>query len=158
MENDERCAADASEQRRRWMSILARSSRVEIETVWEEDSRSVEFSWLRMPHTGLVMIRGRTGGTGGPFNLGEMTVSRCALQLACGTVGHGYVQGRDHKHAELAAKLDALLQKDDERGKRLVPVIESLRRLQEQRRLERSRKAASTRVEFFTMVRGENSK
>jgi len=145
-------------ERRGWMSTLARSSRAEIEKVWTEASATIAFNWLRKPHTGLVMIRGRAGGTGSPFNLGEMTVSRCALQLACGTVGHGYVQGRDHRHAELAAKLDALLQKDERREVLLAAVIEPLRQLQAQGRLEGSRKAAATKVEFFTMVRGENSK
>lgn len=148
----------ASQQRRRWMSILARSSRVAIEQVWEESSATMTFNWLRKPHTGLVMIRGRAGGTGNPFNLGEMTVSRCALQLPCGVVGHGYVQGRDHRHVELAAKLDALLQTAEQRARLMAAVIEPLQELQAQRRLERSRKAASTKVEFFTMVRGENSK
>lgn len=138
------------------MSTLARASRNDIANVWGEASaETVLFSWLRKPHTGLVMIRGRAGGTGSPFNLGEMTVSRCTLQLACGTVGHGYVQGRDHAHAELAAKLDALLQKDATLFER---VIEPLRQLQTQRSQERSRKAAATKVEFFTMVRGESSK
>ena len=148
----------AIQQRSRWMSTLARSSRVEIERVWEESSTAMAFSWLRKPHTGLVMIRGRAGGTGNPFNLGEMTVSRCALQLPCGVVGHGYVQGRDHRHVELAAKLDALLQREEQRESLLATVIEPLHELQVRRRLERSRKAASTKVEFFTMVRGENSK
>jgi alpha-D-ribose 1-methylphosphonate 5-triphosphate synthase subunit PhnG len=160
MKTGNSCAPEsvASQQRRRWMSILARSSRVAIEQVWEESSASMEFNWLRKPHTGLVMIRGRAGGTGNPFNLGEMTVSRCALQISSGVVGHGYVQGRDHRHVELAAKLDALLQTAEQREKLLAIVIEPLHELQVQRHLARSRKAASTKVEFFTMVRGENSK
>jgi alpha-D-ribose 1-methylphosphonate 5-triphosphate synthase subunit PhnG len=147
-----------TQQRSRWMGTLARSSRMEIEKVWVEAGAPLSFNWLRRPHTGLVMVRARAGGSGSPFNLGEMTLSRCALQLACGTVGHAYVQGRDHRHAELAAKLDALLQKGEQRAKLLATVIEPLRQLQAQRRLDRSRKAASTKVEFFTMVRGENSK
>ena len=31
---------------------------------------------LREPENGLVMVRGRVGGDGAPFNLGEATVSR----------------------------------------------------------------------------------
>jgi alpha-D-ribose 1-methylphosphonate 5-triphosphate synthase subunit PhnG len=140
------------------MSILARSSRAAIEQVWKDSAATLAFNWLRKPHTGLVMVRGRAGGTGKPFNLGEMTVSRCALQLPCGVVGHGYVQGRDHRHVELAAKLDALLQREERREGLLATVIEPLHELQAQRRLELSRKAAATKVEFFTMVRGENLK
>ncbi|MFN0115117.1 MAG: phosphonate C-P lyase system protein PhnG, partial [Paracoccaceae bacterium] len=31
---------------------------------------------LRGPEIGLVMVRGRVSGTGAPFNLGEMAVTR----------------------------------------------------------------------------------
>ena len=103
------------------------------------------------------MVRGRAGGTGNPFNLGEMTVTRCALRLPGGPVGQAYVQGRDTRHAELAARLDALLQ-TDEAPRLLSQVIEPLQALEAARRRERSRKAASSKVEFFTMVRGEDPK
>ena len=57
------------------------------------------------------MVRGRAGGGGAPFNLGEMTVDalHCAHRHAA-CVGHAYVAGRDERQAELAALLDALLQ------------------------------------------------
>ena len=65
---------------------------------------------MRGPETGLVMVRGRAGGSGSPFNLGEMTVTRCTVQLGSGTAGHAYIAGRDERQAELAAVADALLQ------------------------------------------------
>ncbi|HTJ55998.1 MAG TPA: phosphonate C-P lyase system protein PhnG [Devosiaceae bacterium] len=142
--------------RANWLGILARARRADIEAVWPAHADPLEFEWLRKPQPGLVMVRGRAGGTGNAFNLGEMTVTRCALRLADGTVGQGYVQGRDRKHSELAARLDALLQLEAHRDGLLAQVIEPLRRTEEERRLERSRKAASTKVEFFTLVRGAN--
>lgn len=109
---------------------------------------------LRGPEIGTVMVRGRTGGTGAPFNLGEVTVTRCTVRMDCGTVGHAHVQGRDRDHARRAAVLDALLQTEaapDLRARVLAPLTQA----ETEARDLRARKAAATRVEFFTMVRGE---
>lgn len=139
-----------------WIGVLSRANLPDIEMYWKEHEERIVFDWLRKPQTGLVMVRGRAGGTGGAFNLGEMTVTRCALRLPDGNVGYGYVQGRNRRHVELAAILDAMLQQDDRRAELMAQVIEPLRTIQAQRRMERSRKAAATKVEFFTLVRGEN--
>src|SRR5262245_24776306 len=104
-------------QRARWMGLLARAPLPMLQA-WaarQRDGNSTErpavpFTWLRAPETGLVMVRARAGGTGDKFNLGEMTLTRCALRLADGTVGVAYIQGRSHRKAELAALADALLQ------------------------------------------------
>jgi len=113
------------------------------------------FDWLRTPEIGSVMTRGRAGGTGAPFNLGEVTVTRCSLKLPCGAVGHGYVQGRRKADAEAAALIDALMQ--GEHAARIeADVLAPLRREQAERRQLRAGKAAATKVEFFTMVRGED--
>ncbi|UVC15189.1 phosphonate C-P lyase system protein PhnG [Mesorhizobium onobrychidis] len=138
------------------MGILACASREALEEAAENIGNRPPIEWLRRPHIGLVLVRGRLGGTGNPFNLGEMTVTRCALRLACGTVGLAYVQGRDRRHAELAAIMDALLQKPEKYDAVMLSVIQPLLAKQIERRTLASRKAASTRVDFFTMVRGEN--
>ena len=39
-----------------------------------------DYRVLRGPEAGLVMVRGRTGGGGAPFNLGEMTATRCTVR------------------------------------------------------------------------------
>lgn len=111
---------------------------------------------LRGPEVGAVMVRGRQGGTGAPFNLGEMTVARCSVRLDCGTVGHAWVQGRDGAHARRAALVDALLQ-TDARATILGAIITPLQTEETERRTQRARKAAATKVEFFTMVRGEDT-
>lgn len=110
---------------------------------------------LRRPEAGAVMVRGRQGGTGAPFNLGEMTVTRCSVRLTCGAVGHAWVQGRDADHARRAAVLDALLQTAAGEGLRAA-VLTPLAAAETARREDRARKAAATRVDFFTLVRGED--
>jgi alpha-D-ribose 1-methylphosphonate 5-triphosphate synthase subunit PhnG len=111
---------------------------------------------LRPPEIGAVMVRGRIGATGGAFNLGEMTVTRCSVRLADGTVGHGYVQGRDRAHATRAAVVDALMQTDaaPQIG---TGVIDALAAEMDRARQVRAEKAAATRVDFFTMIRGEDA-
>jgi alpha-D-ribose 1-methylphosphonate 5-triphosphate synthase subunit PhnG len=142
--------------RRRWMGVLARAPRRDLEAAWEALSERPSYTLMRAPEVGLVMVRARAGGVGNPFNLGEMTVTRCALKLADGTVGFGYVQGRDRRKAELAAAFDALLQRPQAGAQLEDGVIAPLEEAQAERRAARSRKAASTKVDFFTMVRGDN--
>ncbi|WP_193369538.1 phosphonate C-P lyase system protein PhnG [Pelagibius marinus] len=142
--------------RRRWMSVLAKAKLNELESAWEDLAQKPAYDWLRRPEVGMVMVRARTGGTGGRFNLGQMTVTRCALRLASGEAGLGYVQGRSKRHAELAALFDALLQDEGRRGELEDSVIAPLEASHLDRRTARSRKANSTKVNFFTMVRGEN--
>lgn len=139
-----------------WLGVLSRSSAAELEALAGGIVAGLPFEWLRKPHVGLVMVRGRAGGTGKVFNLGEMTVTRCALRLADGTVGHGYAQGRHKRHAELAALVDALLQQQNRHEEVFMAVIETLVAREQSRRNEVSCKAAATKVEFFTMVRGDN--
>lgn len=113
-------------------------------------------SLLRAPEIGAVMVQGRQGGTGAPFNLGEMTVTRCAVRLDCGAVGHAWVQGRDKDHARRAAVLDALMQ-TDHAPTLAATVLAPLADDEAARRAAQARKAGATRVEFFTMVRGEDA-
>ena len=102
------------------------------------------------------MARGRMGGTGDPFNLGEMTVTRCSVRTEAGFLGHAYIAGRNKKHAELAAVCDALLQDPNARDEVAATIIEPLAAIAASRRRERRAKAAATKVEFFTLVRGED--
>lgn len=151
------CAPD-SEARRRWMAALALASLDDLEAAWMALSEQPDYRCLRGPDTGLVMVRGRAGGTGGAFNLGEMTVTRCTVEIDEARVGHAYVAGTSARHAELAALFDALMQ-DLERAPALeksliVPLIEK----REERLRAQSARIASSKVEFFTVVRGENER
>lgn len=90
------------------------------------------------------------------FNLGEMTVTRCTVQLADGTLGHAWIGGGDRRHAELAAVFDALLQDEARRPELQESVIAPLAETREARREAAAARVAASRVEFFTLVRGED--
>jgi alpha-D-ribose 1-methylphosphonate 5-triphosphate synthase subunit PhnG len=147
-------------QRGRWMSVLAKVGNGDLEQHIDIAALPRDYVWLRRPETGLVMVRGRAGGTGSPFNLGEMAVTRCALRLDDGTVGIAYVAGRDAGHAERAAAIDALLQQAA-RGKALEAAlarwVAPLESLLAGRRAAVAAGSAATRVDFFTVVRGEDA-
>ena len=143
---------DTSE-RQRWLSILAKAPSMEVLAAWDDLAARPEYRALRSPEIGMVLVRGRMGGTGDAFNLGEMTVTRAAVRLESGETGIGYVAGRDRKHAEIAAAVDAMMQSADLRPAVEGAVIARLARTQDQRRDTAARKAAATKVDFFTMVR-----
>jgi len=142
--------------RKGWMGVLARAAGKDLEAYWGTHGIGLEYSFLRKPEHGLVMVRGRAGGNGKRFNLGEMTVTRCSVRLTDGTVGHAYVAGRDNRQAEYAAAFDALLQDPSRQEEITSQVISPLEQKQKTTRSERSKKAAATKVDFFTMVRGED--
>jgi len=147
---------DAPPPRRTWMSVLAQADEAELLKLWAMYGAPPDFDWLRTPECGGVMVRGRMGGTGAPFNLGEMTVTRCSVTLKDGTIGHGYVQGRSKAKAQAAALIDALMQGDPD-GRLYDAVIAPLAAMQQADKASRASKAAATKVEFFTMVRGEDA-
>lgn len=143
--------------RQTWMGLLARAPAARVSTLWRDLALAPEFTWLRKPETGGVMVRGRTGGTGAAFNMGEMTVTRCALRIAeNGVIGHGYIQGRDKRHAEIAALADAYLQ-TGAAGQIRTGLLAPLEDEERARRATRAAKAAATKVDFFTLVRGEDA-
>jgi alpha-D-ribose 1-methylphosphonate 5-triphosphate synthase subunit PhnG len=140
------------QQRQIWMGILARAERAELETEWQKRMDQTRYRYMREPETGLVMVRGRAGGRGQRFSLGEMTVSRCAVVLEDSTIGHGYVKGRDKRHAELVALFDARFQ---QAGKD-TGFLGALRQKQQAVRAREAAKAAATKVDFYTLTRGED--
>jgi len=145
-----------TEERQHWMRLLARAP----EELLESGLSAVtvpQYAWLRRPETGLFMVRGRIGGTGNRFNLGEITVTRCTLRLADGSSGVAYVHGRSHRRAELAALADALLQGDGSRPFLQQALLDPIARHLEERTARMASKAQSTRVEFFTVAREAGS-
>lgn len=139
------------------MGLLAKARPAEIEAAWAGlGAAEVAHEWLRRPEVGMAMVRGRAGGSGQSFCLGEMTMTRCAVRLADGQVGFGYVAGRSVRHAELAALCDALLQAPSWHDRVMAAVVAPLQDAVRARRDDRARKTAATRVDFFTMVRGED--
>jgi alpha-D-ribose 1-methylphosphonate 5-triphosphate synthase subunit PhnG len=146
--------SDTTTLRPQWMAVLARGKSAELEEFFIQKNGLPDHQIMKAPETGTVMIEGRAGGTGQRFNAGEATVTRCVVRL--GTVlGYSYALGRDKTHALHAALLDALLQDPVHHHEVMERVIKPLEKIQSDARLERSRKAATTKVEFFTLVRGD---
>ncbi len=143
--------ANAGE-RKRWMAVLARAPLAELRQLLQDGFALPEATRLRGPECGLVMVRGRIGGGGDAFNLGEMAVTRCSVRLADGTVGHAYVKGRDLAQAELAAQLDAALQNEQLRPRLMRQVIDKLAAAQSAIVADNAARAAATQVQFFTMA------
>lgn len=141
--------------RKQWMGLLAKAPAQRLAELWDAAGFAPDHSFLRAPEQGAVMVRARAGGTGAPFNLGEITVTRCAAKLADGTVGHGYVQGRDKAKAITAALIDAMMQTDQAPSVRRA-VLSPLSHEAQERADRRAAKAAATKVEFFTLARGED--
>ena len=143
--------------RQRAMGAVAAADRAFLEQAWDGFAGRPDWSWLRKPESGLVMVRGRTGGGGTPFNLGEVTVTRCAVSLATGEAGFAWVMGRDAEKARLAALFDAIWQRDDRRADVEELVVEPALQAREAEDQASAARTAATRVDFFTMVRGEDA-
>ena len=141
--------------RRAWLGLMAKAPEGRVATLLDDAVERPAFTWLRAPEIGSTMVRARAGATGAPFNLGEMTVTRCALTLDTGEVGHAYIQGRRKTDAEATAIVDALMQTalaDTLRDAVLDPLEAELN----DSKAARAAKAAATKVDFFTMTRGED--
>lgn len=156
--------------RKQWMAALAKAPLPLLdELVAKVDVPGYRF--LRSPETGLTMVRGRAGGVGQVFNLGEMTLTRCVVQLfdypsdgSCSPssveqsqpiAGFGYVAGRSHRHAELAAVCDGLLQHRDWHRLVKLEVLDPLGAIAKEQNAQKQQRTAATKVDFFTLLRGE---
>jgi alpha-D-ribose 1-methylphosphonate 5-triphosphate synthase subunit PhnG len=142
--------------RAQWMALLARAPVELMEPALGSHAQATPH-WLRAPQTGLMMVQGRVGGTGERFNVGEVTVTRCALRLQGAgqdaTVGVAYVLGRSHRQAVLAAVADAMLQDPAQQSLLCTRLLNPLREHLADLRTQRHARAQSTRVEFFTVAR-----
>jgi alpha-D-ribose 1-methylphosphonate 5-triphosphate synthase subunit PhnG len=141
-------------QRKAAMAVLAHSDAAGIAACLDAIAVPA-YENLREPENGLVMVRGRIGGDGAPFNLGEATVSRAAVRLATGEVGFGYTLGRDAEKARMVALCDALVQSKEFSDAVEANVLAPLRAALSSRRNQKAAETAATRVDFYTLVRGE---
>ena len=146
---------DLQARRHEAMGVLGHCPTVEIARRF--DGISVpHHEQLRAAENGLVMLRGRIGGDGAPFNIGEATVSRAAVRLASGEVGFGYTLGRDGAKAQLIALCDALIQTSQFSETIEASVLTPLRARVIAERKRKAEETAATKVDFYTLVRGEN--
>jgi alpha-D-ribose 1-methylphosphonate 5-triphosphate synthase subunit PhnG len=144
---------DAQKRRQRWLSLLAKAPAERLEALWAEVGQVPAYTILRRPEIGLVMVKGRISGSGAPFAAGEMTVTRAAVRLESGEIGHGYVGGRHPRQAEIVALVDALGQRADWQQTLDDRIVTPLALEAEARRLTVKARAAATKVDFFTVAR-----
>lgn len=137
------------------MSVLARTGLDVLEKQWAQVQPPPSYYFLRRPERGLVMVQARAGGDGLRFHLGEMTVTHCVVRMETGPTGYSWVRGSNPRHAELAAVFDSLLQIPDYQTRILENLIEPEALKQAEARRVRVARALATKVEFFTMVRGD---
>lgn len=143
-------------ERKSWIGLIAKAVDDRVSELFDGTGPRPEFTWLHAPEIDSVMMQGRAGGAGAPFNIGEVTVIRCSLQLASGEVGHAYIKGRRKVDAEAAAQIDALMLQTAAATTLRAKVLEPLTREATERRQTRAAKAAATKVDFFKMIRGED--
>lgn len=147
---------DAKHARKRVLDLLALASPQELQAAWDRLEDKPDYTLLRPPQCGLIMVRGQIGGGGAVFNLGEATMTRATLKLACGTIGHGYRLGTDMAATEKSAIFDGLAQRPQTLGFVEQVLLQPIARRIAQERLKRAQETAATKVDFFTMVRGED--
>lgn len=142
--------------RQAWIRLLGQMPVADLEMAWADLPEPPEYSLLKPAEAGLVMVRGRAGGNGQVFHLGEMTVTRCVVRLRQGRTGVSYVPGRSRRHGELAAVFDAMLQTDTPAAAALRSRLNQFEQRRRSALVQREGKVAGTRVNFFTLVRGED--
>jgi alpha-D-ribose 1-methylphosphonate 5-triphosphate synthase subunit PhnG len=148
-------ASATQSERADWLRVLARSRADKLERLAAPVLADYRFETLRAPEVGLTMVRARIGNRGDRFNLGEATLTRCAVRLRADdghvTVGVGHVLGRDEAQAQRIAQLDALLQHDALRPLLMRDLIEPLRRARQARDADERARTEASRVRFFTL-------
>ena len=138
-----------------WMQMLADADVADLSAGYAPFAEEISYNWLIKPETGMLMVQGRADSTGTPFCLGEMTVTRCMVQVKDEIQGYAMVQGSDHEHARLAALLDALLQMPVFHAELAPTLLAALKNKEQQKQQAMAKEAADTTVDFFTLKRGE---
>jgi len=138
-----------------WMQMLADADVADLTAGYAPFAEKISYTWLVKPETGMLMVQGRADSTGIPFCLGEMTVTRCMVQVMDDIQGYAMVQGSDHEHARLAALLDALLQMPDFHDDLAATLLADLQTREREKQQAAAKEISDTTVEFFTLKRGE---
>jgi alpha-D-ribose 1-methylphosphonate 5-triphosphate synthase subunit PhnG len=147
-----------TDERQRCLRVLALASTGELAERWRHWDPAPAVELVRGPEAGIVMVRGRIGGGGDRFNLGEATVARATVRLhgaglRADAIGTSYVLGTDLEHARLGAIFDALLQDEAQCDRVLGDVIAPLQAAQDERDAVARAEARGTLVDFFTVAR-----
>lgn len=146
----------STEQRQCWISVLAKAPTETLLKLSNSVVSDMSFEVIREPEIGLTQVRARMGGKGAPFNMGDMTVTRCVVRAPSDALGFSYIAGRNKPHALRAAQLDAMLQLTDFYQPLTDSIIEPLKQQINEAQQAKEQATAATKVDFFTLVRGED--
>lgn len=142
--------------RQRLLSVLAKAPAGDLFDCWKKTGLDPAVELLRGPESGLVALRGRIGGGGQPFHVGEMSATRVTVRIASGHVGHAMIGGRDARKAQLVAVIDALAQDPAHAPAIERDIVGPLEAAAIAADAKLRTETAATKVNFFTMVRGED--
>ncbi len=142
--------------RQRLLSVLAKAPGKDLLSCWKQTGLDPAVELLRGPESGLVALQGRAGGTGQPFHVGEGSATRVTVRIGSGQVGHAMISGRDTRKAQLVAVIDALAQDPAQADLIERAIVAPLEALAAEADAKLRAETAATRVNFFTMVRGED--
>lgn len=143
--------------RQHWMAALAHATPQTLQEKMGALGLTPEYEQVRPTQTGLVQIQARMGGTGDRFFPGDATLTRAVIRLRSGTLGFSWVLGRDKAHAERCAVCDALLQEPAYFHSLMETLIAPLEADRAARIQTRQAEVNASRVDFFTLVRGDNA-
>ena len=143
--------------RKEWMGVLARTGTESLEAAYARLDPEPRFEHLRPPEVGMAMVRARAEARGRAVQPRRndhvpLLGPPCGRQRGPRLRGLGAMRGTPNWRR----CFDALLQ-DPESGPALRrAVIEPLSASLAEGRRRRAAKTAATRVNFFTMVRGQD--
>jgi alpha-D-ribose 1-methylphosphonate 5-triphosphate synthase subunit PhnG len=142
-------------EREKWIGLLGSADPADLESALEELGTGCDYASIAGPETGMLMVQAKADGSNSRFNLGEVTVSKCILEIKGKYLGTGWVMGPDLRHAELAALFDGLLQDPAHHDQLMETLIPRLEEKQRTKTKALIKEASDTKVEFFTLKRGE---
>lgn len=142
--------------RKRRLSVLAKAPANALLAHWKATGLDPSVELLRGPEIGLIALQGRIGGSGQPFHAGEVSATRVTVRVGSGHVGHAMIAGRDARKAQLVAVIDALALDPGHANAIETGIVAPLEALALASDANMRTETAATKVNFFTMVRGED--
>ncbi|GHK97336.1 phosphonate C-P lyase system protein PhnG [Escherichia coli] len=142
--------------RQHWMSILAHSQPAELAARLKALNITADYEVIRAAETGGA-DSGADGWHRRTLFAGDATLTRATVRLTDGTLGYSWVLGRDKQHAERCALIDALMQQTRHFQNLSETLIAPLDADRMARIAARQAEVNASRVDFFTMVRGDNA-
>ena len=142
-------------ERREWIRLLANAGLSDLEDARRQLENPVAYKYIVRPETGLLMVQAKADGSHNRFHLGEVSVTKCVLEIEDRYLGYGMVTGSNRDHAELAAMFDGLLQHPDYHDDLKRQLLDKLEKQQRRAARDMEQEAERTRVEFFTLKREE---